>query len=83
MGGFLARLAGYDRSSVLGWAAELRPAPPHHREAAGACKLPASDLMRFQQRYEQSAQPCEWTFTRRDLQVLLAKLKAKPDHLAA
>jgi hypothetical protein len=39
--------------------------------------------MRFQQRYEQSAQPFEWTFTRRDLQVLLAKLKAKPDHLAA
>jgi len=41
------------------------------------------DLMRFQQRYEQSAQPFEWTFTRRDLQALLAKLKAKPDHLAA
>ena len=45
--------------------------------------LPASDLMRFQQRYEQSAQPFEWTFTRRDPQVLLAKLRAKPDHLAA
>jgi DDE superfamily endonuclease len=53
---------------------------PNDFSSLGALK---GDLMRFQQRYEQSAQPFEWTFTRRDLQVLLAKLKAKPDHLAA
>jgi hypothetical protein len=53
---------------------------PNDFVSLGALK---SDLMRFQQRYEQSAQPFEWTYTRRDLQVLLAKLKAKPDHLAA
>jgi hypothetical protein len=40
-------------------------------------------LMRFQQHYQQSAKPFEWTFTRRDLDVLLAKLKQKPDRLAA
>jgi DDE superfamily endonuclease len=53
---------------------------PNDFASLGALK---SDLMRFQQRYQQSAQPFEWTFTRRDLQVLLAKLKAKPDPLAA
>jgi len=40
-------------------------------------------LMRFQQRYQQSAKPFEWTFTRNDLDVLLEKLKQKPDRLAA
>jgi DDE superfamily endonuclease len=40
-------------------------------------------LMRFQQHYQQSAKPFEWTFTRCDLDVLLAKLKQKPDRLAA
>ena len=33
-----------------------------------------SQLMRFQQRYEKSAKPFEWTFTRRHLHGLLAKL---------
>jgi DDE superfamily endonuclease len=42
-----------------------------------------SEIMRFQQRYEKSAKPFEWTFTRRDLHDLLAKLKAKSDRLAA
>jgi hypothetical protein len=42
-----------------------------------------SELMRFQQRYEKSAKPFEWTFTRRDLHDLLAKLNAKSDRLAA
>ena len=42
-----------------------------------------SEIMRFQQRYEKSAKPFEWTFTRRDLHGLLAKLKAKSDRLAA
>jgi transposase len=42
-----------------------------------------SDLIRFQQRYEKSARPFEWTFTRRDLHDLLAKLRAKSDRLAA
>src|SRR5216683_2435511 len=40
-------------------------------------------LIRFQQRYQQSAKPFEWTFTRSDLDVLLEKLKQKPDRLAA
>ena len=40
-------------------------------------------LMRFQQRYQQSAKPFEWTFTRADLDALLEKLKQKPDRLAA
>jgi hypothetical protein len=42
-----------------------------------------SELMRFQQRYEKSEKPFEWTFTRRDLHDLLAKLSAKSDPLAA
>jgi hypothetical protein len=40
-------------------------------------------LMRFQQHYQQSAKPFEWTFTRADLDLLLQKLKQKPDRLAA
>ena len=40
-------------------------------------------LMNFQNRYEQSAKPFEWTFTRRDLEILLARLGQKPDRLAA
>ena len=35
------------------------------------------------ERYEKSAKPFEWTFTRRDLHDLLAKLNTKSDHLAA
>jgi hypothetical protein len=31
-------------------------------------------LLRFQQRYQQSARPFQWTFTRRDLDTLLHKL---------
>jgi hypothetical protein len=42
-----------------------------------------NDLIRFQQRYEKSARPFEWTFTRRDLHNLLAKLSTKSDRLAA
>ena len=42
-----------------------------------------STLMRFQQRYEKSAKPFEWTFTRRNLHDLLAKLGAKSDRLVA
>jgi hypothetical protein len=34
-------------------------------------------LLAFQGRYEQTAQPFQWTFTRGDLTALLAKLKAK------
>jgi hypothetical protein len=41
------------------------------------------DLIRFQERYEKSAKPFEWTFTRRDLHDLLANLNTKSDHLAA
>jgi len=41
------------------------------------------DLIRFQQRYEKSATPFEWTFTRRDLHDMLAKLNERSHHLAA
>jgi hypothetical protein len=34
-------------------------------------------LMAFQRRYEQTAKPFQWAFTRKDLADLLAKLKAK------
>jgi hypothetical protein len=40
-------------------------------------------LLRFQQRYEKSAKPFQWTFTRRDLHDLLAKLDRTPRRLAA
>jgi len=40
-------------------------------------------LLRFQERYEQSAKPFQWTFTRRDLHDLLAKLDRKAGRLAA
>jgi hypothetical protein len=40
-------------------------------------------LLRFQAHYEQAATPFQWTFTRRDLAVLLAKLTRTPRHLAA
>ena len=36
-------------------------------------------LLRFQEHYEQAAQPFQWKFTRADLQKLLAKLSAKED----
>ena len=39
--------------------------------------------MRFQQRYQQSAKPFKWTFTRSDLDVLLEKLKQNSHRLAA
>jgi len=32
-------------------------------------------LMAFRARYQRAAKPFNWTFTRRDLHVLLAKLK--------
>jgi hypothetical protein len=34
-------------------------------------------LLRFQERYEQIAQPFQWKFTRQDLTALLAKLKTE------
>lgn len=37
----------------------------------------ADRLLGFQARYEQTAEPFQWTFTRTDLAELLAKLKAK------
>src|SRR5712691_2451524 len=40
-------------------------------------------LMRFQRRYQQSAKPFEWTFTRSDLDILLEKIKQKSYRLAA
>jgi DDE superfamily endonuclease len=40
-------------------------------------------LLRFQAHYEQAATPFQWTFTRRDLAVLLAKLTRTPRRLAA
>ena len=40
-------------------------------------------LLRFQKRYESLATPFQWTFDRRALGLLLAKLANKPDTLAA
>lgn len=40
-------------------------------------------LLKFERRYEQSAKPFEWAYTRRDLDCLLAKLKRNSLSLAA
>jgi transposase len=40
-------------------------------------------LMDFQKRYEQTASPFQWTFTRNDLSVLLAKLQPQTGAAAA
>lgn len=40
-------------------------------------------LLGFQQRYEKSAKPFQWTFSRRDLRALLTRLDQKPSRLAA
>jgi hypothetical protein len=40
-------------------------------------------LLGFQVRYEATATPFQWTFTRRDLHRLLAKLVERPQRLAA
>jgi hypothetical protein len=40
-------------------------------------------LLRFQARYAQAAKPFQWTFTRRDLAALLAKLARQPRGVAA
>jgi hypothetical protein len=37
----------------------------------------------FERRYEQTAAPFEWKFTRHDLHQLLKKLTDKPDHKSA
>lgn len=42
-----------------------------------------TDLMRFQQHYEKTAKPFEWTFTRRDLSNLLGKLSRTQKRIAA
>jgi hypothetical protein len=40
-------------------------------------------LLRFQVHYEEVARPFQWKFTRRDLDVLFAKLNAKSTAVAA
>jgi hypothetical protein len=40
-------------------------------------------LLRFQARYAQAAKPFQWTFTRRDIAALLAKLARQPRRVAA
>jgi DDE superfamily endonuclease len=40
-------------------------------------------LLTFQTHYQRSASPFRWTFTRKDLQALLAKIERKPLALAA
>ena len=40
-------------------------------------------LLRFQARYTRVAKPFQWTFTRRDLATLLAKLARQPRRIAA
>jgi hypothetical protein len=37
-------------------------------------------LLAFERRYEQSAAPFEWRFTRSDLALLMKKLADKPDY---
>ena len=39
-------------------------------------------LLAFERRYEQTAQPFEWRFTRSDLAKLLERLADKPDYKA-
>ncbi|MGH9104578.1 MAG: IS630 family transposase [Acidimicrobiales bacterium] len=43
----------------------------------------AARLAAFERRYELSAKPFEWKFTRNDLALLMKKLADKPDYLAA
>ena len=40
------------------------------------------NVMAFQARYQRVAKPFKWTFTRRDLHVLLTKLKKRRDSAA-
>ena len=40
-------------------------------------------LLRFQEHYAQAAKPFQWTFTRRDLGILLAQLARAPQRAAA
>jgi hypothetical protein len=40
-------------------------------------------LLAFEHRYEQTAAPFEWRFTRTDLTKLLERLADKPDYQAA
>jgi transposase len=40
-------------------------------------------LLRFQTRYARVAKPFQWTFSRRDLATLLAKLVRRPRRVAA
>jgi hypothetical protein len=40
-------------------------------------------LLQFQDHYAQAARPFQWTFTRRDLGILLAKLARGPQRAAA
>lgn len=42
-----------------------------------------AQLMHFQEHYQQSAKPFEWTFTRSDLNILLEKINQKSRRLAA
>jgi hypothetical protein len=42
-----------------------------------------ADLIRFQQHYEKTAKPFEWTFTRRDLSTLLSKINGTSTSIAA
>ncbi|MGH9177703.1 MAG: hypothetical protein ACRD0N_04015 [Acidimicrobiales bacterium] len=41
-----------------------------------------SRLLAFERRYEQSADPFEWKFTRRDLANLMRRLADMPDYKA-
>jgi transposase len=38
-------------------------------------------LLAFQRRYEETASPFQWTFTRKDLTALLAKIETNGSHL--
>jgi hypothetical protein len=49
------------------------------------CSLAALQqrLLAFQTHYERTASPFQWTFTRKNLQALLAKIDRKPLAVAA
>ena len=56
-----------------------------HRGQRAVARLQATwpKLLRFQQHYIHAAKPFQWTFTRRDLIALLAKLGRRPARAAA
>ena len=66
-------------SSLRGRPGDRGPAGPLHDGPIerGSLAEVEDRLLRFQDHYQRAAVPFQWTFTRQDLTVLLAKLAAK------